>query len=223
MEAVVTELALVALAAMMSPTTLTFSVLVLVLGRRPLRTGAWFYAGALVATLTVGVVAAFVIGDVASSSKPSTPKTPVAIIDVVAGVLVLTYALRIGRRPVDPERVERMVGQMSKVADSPAIAIVGAGAMLANPGGFIPIALKSISETGPTAGQYVLEWIAFALISLLPLSLALLALAIAREPTQHALGRAREWLLRHAQTVAAAILVLLAVALLRNGIAGLTA
>ena len=135
MEAVVTELALVALAAMMSPTTLTFSVLVLVLGRRPLRTGAWFYAGALTVTLAVGVVAAFAIGDVASSSKPNAPKTPVAIIDVVAGALVLAYALRIGRRPVDPARIERMVGQMSKVADSPAIAIVGAGAMLANPGG----------------------------------------------------------------------------------------
>lgn len=223
MEAVVTELALVALAAMMSPTTLTFSVLVLVLGQRPLRTGAWFYAGALVATLAVGLVAAFVIGDVASSSKPSTPKTPVAVIDVVAGVLVLAYAIRIGRRPVDPRRIERMVEQMSKVADSPAIAIVGAGAMLANPGGFIPIALKDISETDPTAGQYLLAWTAFALVSLLPLSLALLALAIARETTQRALVHVREWLLRHAQTVAAVILILLAAALLRNGIAGLTA
>lgn len=223
MEAVITELALVALAAMMSPTTLTFSVLVLVLGQRPLRTGAWFYAGALVATLAVGLVAAFVIGDVASSSKPSTPKTPVAIIDVVAGALVLAYAVRIGRRPVDPERIERMVQQMSKVADSPAIAIVGAGAMLANPGGFIPIALKDISEADPTAGQYLLAWTAFALVSLLPLSLALLALAIARETTQRALVRVREWLLRHVQTVAAVILILLAAALLRNGIAGLTA
>jgi hypothetical protein len=37
-----------------------------------------------------------------------------------------------------------MVDQMSKVASSPVIAIVGAGAALANPGGFIPIALKTI-------------------------------------------------------------------------------
>lgn len=222
MEAVITELGLVALAAMMSPTTLTFSVLVLVLGQRPLRTGAWFYAGALLATLVVGVAAAFVIGDAASSSKPSTPKTPVAIIDVVAGAIVLVYALRLARRPVDPKRTQDMVAQMSKVANSPAIAIVGAGAMLANPGGFIPIALKTISETEPKAGQYILEWIAFALVSLLPLSVALLALALAREPTQGVLVRVREWLLRHAQTVAAVILVLLAVALLRNGIAGLT-
>jgi hypothetical protein len=44
------ELALVALSAAVSPTTLTFSTLALVLGKRPLRTGAWFYLGAFAAT-----------------------------------------------------------------------------------------------------------------------------------------------------------------------------
>ena len=51
------ELLLIALAAMLSPTTLFFSVLALVLGERPLRTGLWFYLGALSAMLGVGVVA----------------------------------------------------------------------------------------------------------------------------------------------------------------------
>jgi hypothetical protein len=50
------ELALITLAAMLSPTTLSFSVLALVLGDRPLRTGLWFYVGALTATLAVGTV-----------------------------------------------------------------------------------------------------------------------------------------------------------------------
>ena len=36
------ELALIAIAAMLSPTTLSFSVLALVVGDRPLRTGFWF-------------------------------------------------------------------------------------------------------------------------------------------------------------------------------------
>jgi hypothetical protein len=36
------------------------------------------------------------------------------------------------------------------------------------------------------------------------------------------LDAARGWLERHAQTIAAALLVLIAAALLRNGIAGLT-
>ena len=52
------ELALTALAATLSPTTLSFSIFALVLGDRPLRTGFWFYLGALTATLAIGVVAA---------------------------------------------------------------------------------------------------------------------------------------------------------------------
>jgi hypothetical protein len=57
MAAVYAELVVVAIAAMLSPTTLFFSVLMLVIGERPMRTVAYFYAGALVATLAVGVIA----------------------------------------------------------------------------------------------------------------------------------------------------------------------
>src|SRR6476659_5310023 len=112
---------------MLSPTTLTFSTLVLVLSDRPFRTGLCFYLGAVLATLAVGVVAALVLGDVAASSSPSTPKTWVAI--------------------------------------------VGAGAALANPGGFIPLALKEISELDPSRAGYVADWLFFTLVSVLPLAI----------------------------------------------------
>ncbi|MGH3141765.1 MAG: hypothetical protein ACRDO9_01340, partial [Gaiellales bacterium] len=72
------ELVVVSLAAMLSPTTLTFSVLALVLGDRPFRTGVLFYLGALTATLAIGVLAAFVLGNAAASTTPSEPKTWVA-------------------------------------------------------------------------------------------------------------------------------------------------
>ena len=206
----------------MSPTTVFLSVLALVVGERPMRTGLWFFLGAFGATLVVGVVAAFVLGNAAASPKPNTPKTWVAVIDVVASVLVLYFVVRFLRRPRDPKRVADMIDQMTKVASSPVIAIAAAGATLANPGAFIPLALKDISETNPSAGQYVVEWVGFALVSLLPLLVALLMLAVAREPTQRLLVRAREWIERNARTIAAAILLLLAAALMRNGIAGLT-
>jgi Sap, sulfolipid-1-addressing protein len=218
-----TELALVALAAMLSPTTLTFCVLALVLGDRPLRTGALFYLGALSATLAVGVAAAFVLGDVAASDDPSTPKTWVAVVDVIAAVLLVAWVIRTLRRPRDPERAAKAIDQMGRVASSPAIAIVGAGAALANPGGFIPIALKTISELNPSTAQYVVDWLFFTFVSLLPLLLALVMLVVARDRTQRVLVAARGWLERNARTVAAVILLLLAAALLRNGIAGLTA
>ena len=217
------ELALTALAAMLSPTTLTFSVLVLVLGDRPLRTGLWFYAGALGATLGIGVVAAFVLGNAAASHTPSEPKTWVAILDVVLAVALLALVVVVLRRPANPQRTAGMIDQMQKVASSPVVAIVGAGAALANPGAFIPIALKDISELDPTTAEYVVNWVFFSLVSLLPLATALLLLLLAPAWTKRALGSVRSWLDRNARNVAAVIVVLLALSLLRNGIAGLTA
>jgi hypothetical protein len=216
-----TELVLVALAAMLSPTTLTFSVLTLVLGERPLRTGAWFFLGALTATLAIGLIAAVVVGDVASSSQPSSPKTWVAILDIVFAIALLVFVIRALRRPADPARIANAVEQMSKVASSPAVAVIGAGAMLANPGGFIPIALKTISELDPSTAQYVVDWLFFTLVALLPLATALIALLVAPEWTGRLLRAVRSWLERRARTVAAVIVFALAAVLLRNGIAGL--
>ncbi len=222
MSSVEVELALIALGAMLSPTTLSFTVLALVLGERPLRTGFWFYVGALGVTLVIGAIGGLVIRDAAASPKPSTPKTWVAVVDVVAAVLLLVYVVRVLRRPPNPTRAASMIEQMSRVASSPAIAIVAAGATLANPGGFIPLALKDISETNPTAAGFALQWVLFALVSLLPLSLALVLLALAPEPTNRALAAVRDWLERRARVIAGAILLLLAASLLRHGIDGLT-
>jgi hypothetical protein len=217
-----TELVLVALSAMVSPTTLTFCVLALVLGDRPLRTGIWFYIGAVGATLAVGVAAAFVLGDVAATSHPSTPKTWVAVVDVVFAVLLVVFVVHARRRPPNPEKAAAMIERMSGVASSPAIAIVGAGAALANPGGFIPIALKTISETDPSAVGYVVDWIFFTLVSVLPLAAALVMLVVAPDRARGTLQAARGWLERHARTVFAVIVLVFAAVLLRNGIAGLT-
>ncbi len=215
------ELALTALAAMLSPTTLTFSVLALVLGDRPLRTGFWFYVGALTATLAIGVAAAFVLGDVAASKTPSTPKTWVAVVDVVFAVVILAWVIRRSRRPPNTAQMEAMIDRMSGLATAPIAAVAGAGAALANPGGFIPIALKDISETNPTHAGYVIQWVFFALVSLLPLAVALLLLLVAPDWTGRMLSRARAWLERRAMTIAYVLLVLISISLLRNGIAGL--
>ncbi|MGE5434097.1 MAG: GAP family protein [Candidatus Doudnabacteria bacterium] len=216
------ELALTALAAMLSPTTLTFSVLVLVLGDRPLRTGLWFYLGALTATLGIGIVAAFVLGDAAADQTPGSPKTPVAIFDVVAGALLIAFVIRMLRRPPNPKRAASMFDQMQKVASSPAVAIVGAGAALANPGAFIPIALKSISELDPSTTEYIVNWVFFTVVSLLPLAVALVLLLVARDWAERLLEGVRRWLDKNARTIAAVIIVALAASLIRNGIAGLT-
>jgi hypothetical protein len=215
-----TELVLVSIAAMLSPTTLTFCILALVLGERPRRTGIFFVAGAVGATAAIGVVAAFVIQD-AAASDTSTPKTWVAVLDIVFAVLLIAYVVRAWRRPPNAERTAAMIQRMSGLASSPAITIVAAGATLANPGGFIPIALKTISETGPSVAEYIVEWLFFTLVSVLPILLALVMLTVAPEPTTRWLNAIRGWLEAHVRTIAAIIIVALALALLRNGVAGL--
>jgi hypothetical protein len=217
-----TELVLVSLAAMLSPTTLTFSVLVLVVSPRPLRTGTWFYLGALVTTLAIGVLAAFVLGDVAAPGSGGGRKTWVSVFDVVAGAALLVYVARTWRTPISEKTTQGMVDKMSSVADSPWIAVVAAGATLANPGGFIPIALKTISETNPTAAGYAIQWLVFTLVALLPLGLAIVLLLASRERAERLLQSVRVWLEGNLRLIASVIILLLAITLLRNGIAGLT-
>ena len=223
MEWIYAELVFVAIAAMLSPTTLSFSIFTLVLSDRPLRSGFWFYLGALTATVGVGIIAAFVLCDAAASEDPSAPKTWVALMDVVAGALLLLWVLRFVRRPRDPRRAQRMMEQIQKVTASRAIAVVGAGATLANAGAFIPLALKEVSELDPSATGYIVLWLVFSVISLLPLALALIMLAVARDRTERVLSATRAWLELHARTIAAVLLLLVAASLLRNGVAGLIA
>src|SRR5437667_60987 len=144
-----TELALTALAAMLSPTTLIFSVLVLVLGDRPLRTGFFFYVGAFTATLGIGVVAAFVLGNAAASSTPSSPKTWVAIVDVVIGLFLLVWVARRLRRP----RVSGLTSASRQMLSAPprlglAALLVG-GAL-----GFTAAASASLGDQRALAERY---------------------------------------------------------------------
>jgi hypothetical protein len=215
------ELVLISLAAMLSPTTLTFSVLSLVLAKRPLRTGVWFYLGAFTVTVAIGVAAAFVLGDVAAPSSNGERKTWVSIFDLVAGGLLLVYVARTWRKPIAEKTTKGMVERMSAVASSRWIAVFAAGATLANPGGFIPLALKAISEINPTTTGYAADWLLFTVVSLLPLSVAILLLAISPDWAGRILAAARVWLEAHLRLIASVIILLLAVSLLRNGISGL--
>ena len=216
------ELALISLAAMLSPTTLTFSVLALVLAKRPLRTGVWFYLGAFAITIAIGILAAFVLGDVAAPSGNGDRKTWVSVFDLVAGALLVVYVARTWRVPISEKTTKGMVEKMSSVASSPWIAVLAAGATLANPGGFIPLALKAISETNPSTAGYATLWLVFTLVSLLPLGVAVVLLLVSPDRAERLLHGSRTWLEGHLRLIASVIILLLALSLLRNGISGLT-
>jgi hypothetical protein len=215
------ELALVGLVAALEPATLISSFLTLVLGRRPLRTGFWFYAGGLGATLAVGVLAAVVLGNAAAAPE-SRPKTWVSIFNIVAGLAILGYVAWFASRPSDPQKRAANIERIRELDEAPRISILAAGAVLANAGIFMVVALKDISQLNPSTLQYILDWILFAVVSLLPLGVALLSLRLAPGATMPVLARAGGWIELHARTIALIIATALAVALLREGIAGLS-
>lgn len=189
-------------------------------GDRPVRTGSWFYLGGLAVTLSVGVLAALVLGN-AAASRTSKPKTWVSIGTIVAGVGVLGYAVRLVRRPKEAAEMARVTKRMNNVAAAPAPTIIAAGAALANPGIFMLIAAKSISQLDPSTAQYLLDWILFAVVALLPLGIALVMLLVAPGFTKPLLV-ARGRIERHAHTIIAVVLLALSASLLRDGIAGVT-
>lgn len=217
------ELALVGLVAMLEPATLVSSMLTLVIGRRPLRTGFWFYLGGLTTTMAVGVLAAFVLGNAAAAPAGKPPKEWVAIVNIVAGAAILAYLAWAARRAPDPEKTAANLARIRKLDTASAVSIIGAGALLANAGPFMLIALKNISQLNPSASQYLLDWTLFAVASLLPLGVGLLLLVIAPGAATRMLARARRWIELHARLVAGLVLAALAISLLRDGIAGLGA
>jgi hypothetical protein len=216
------ELALVGLTAMLEPATLLASVMALVVGERPLRTGSWFYLGGLAATMSIGLLAALLLGS-AAATHTSEPKTWVSLLTLLAGVLVLWYVVRLLTRRRDADQTTaRIAERMNRVASGSALAIVAAGAALANPGVFMVLAAKTISQLNPSTSQYVLDWALFALVALLPLAIALLTLLAAPDFSKPRLAVARGWIERNGRIVLAIILLGLAGALVRDGITGLT-
>ena len=215
------ELALVGLAAMFEPATLLASVAALVVGSRPLRTGFWFYVGGLGLTVLIGVAAAFIVGDAAASGSSSSPKTWVSILTLVAGVAALVYAVVMMRRPVTEEEIAKTHERMAKTDTASVPALVGAGAVLANPGVFMIVALKNVSQLNPSTAQFILDWVLFALVALLPLGLALLMLAVAPRRAEPILAAVRTRVERHSHQIVAIILVGLAGAMLRDAIVAL--
>ncbi len=215
------ELALVGVTAMLEPATLLASTLALVVTDRPLHVGTWFYVGGLAVTLLIGALAAFVLGN-AAASHTSEPKTWVAIVTLLAGLGLLGYGLWLLLRPVDRDQTARIAARINKLSSAPALAIIAAGAVLANPGVFMLIAAKSISQLNPTTTQYLLDWALFAFVALIPLGTALLMLLVAPGFTKRLLVPVRAWVERHAQTIAAVVVLGLAASLLRDGVAGLT-
>ena len=115
-----------------------------------------------------------------------------------------------------------LVAHAASIAASPNKPAGVSGAVLANAGVFMVVALKAISQLDPTRLQFILDWGLFALVSLLPLAIGLGLLLLAPRWTGSRLSSVRGRVERHARTIALVVMAGLAISLLRDGISGLT-
>lgn len=134
---------------------------------------------------------------------------------------MLVYVVRLFLQRKDYEQMADVRERMNKVASASALTIIAAGAVLANPGVFMLLAAKGISQLDPTTAQFVIDWALFATVALLALGVTLLLLLLAPVFIQPRLVTARGLVERHSPTILAIVLLGLAVSLLRDGIAGL--
>jgi hypothetical protein len=189
-------------------------------GDRPLRTGLWFLAGGLGLTMIVGLIGAFALGALAYAPE-SNPKTWVSLLSLLLGCLLGGYALVVATRRRGDQGTA-IVERMQSVSRASGWTILLAGALLANAGIFMVVALKGISQLDVQGLRYLLDWTLFAVVSLLPLVLSLILLVLAPAWATPRLTIARGWIEVHARGMTATICGLLAISLIYEGVSGLT-
>ena len=206
----IAEIFLLAVASMFWPLLLLVDI-VAFRTSRPVSLLAWFLAGGLLTTITLGLVIVYGLRSsslVSSSSKTSTD----AAFDLVVGALALVAALVVwrgrSRAPADDgrsgsgsERIERLVtggGGLAFVAG-----------IVANvfPGVFPFIALKDIAELNVSFAATLALIAGFYLVMFTFIEAPLLAFLFAPARTELAVASFNRWLEQHGRALAASALL----------------
>ena len=217
------EILLLAVASAFWPTLILIVVLALRL-EHPIKILAWFLAGGLLATITIGIVIVFALEGTSFVSGSSPPGDPT--LDFVAGGLSLLAAYAVQRsgkrapksKPVEPERpakpsmAERAVGGGALVA-------FAAGIVLdIIPGTFPIVGLKDIAELDVGDAAKVAWVVVFYVIMFAFVEVPIVAYLVAPERTTAAMTGFNAWLGRNARSVAFWVLLVVGCYLIARGI-----
>jgi len=218
-----------ALAAALNPTLLTATTVMLLLPN-PKRLLLGYLLGALMTSITLGLI---IIYELLDSGAVSTQKHTLSpSIDLALGsiLLVLAFVLGTGRQerfaerrrakkaekgPSGPPRWQQYLGRGS------ARTTFVIGALLTLPGGSYLVGLTRIHELDYPVPATVAVVIAFNLIMLILLEAPLISYAVAPGWTPNAIDRAKAWVGRHWRRFAIVFLAAMGVALVTRGLIGL--
>jgi hypothetical protein len=224
-----TEVILLALTASFNP-TLVAVVTVMLLLDRPAKLMAGYLAGALMTSITLGIIIVFSFSD--SSAAKTTENTINPTVDIAFGLisLIIAFVLYTGRvARLRERRRERKAAKADKEPPrwqrelnkgSPRITFV-VGALLTLPGASYLAGLHQIHELHYSTTETVLLVIGFNLVMLWLLEVPLVCFLVAPDWTPKAVARAKAWVSRHAHTFAIRGFAGIGTLLIIKGIIGL--
>ena len=217
-----------ALTAALNPTLLTATTVMLLLPR-PKRLLLGYLLGALLTSITLGLVIIYALLDSGAVSTQKHTVSPSIDLAIGAILLVLAFVLATGRQerlaerrrakraakePSGPPKWQQFLGRGS------ARSAFVIGALLTLPGGSYIVGLARIHDLDYPVAATVALVIAFNLIMLILLEAPLISYAVAPDWTPRAIDRAKAWVGRHWLRFATVGLTAMGLALLARGLVG---
>jgi hypothetical protein len=220
------QVVLFAFTSALNPTLVTATTVMLLLPNPSrLMLGYWF--GAMLTSITLGLVIVFALQN--SSAVSTTQHTLSPIADIALGGLALGIALVLGtgrdgrfteRRAKAKAGKEPPRWQRTMRRGTPRTTFV-VGSVLTLPGASYLIGLDKLGKLHYPTAVTVLVVIAFNLVMLLPLEGPLVAFRIAPDWTPAAVDRVKAWIGRHGKRFAVWGLAVIGALLILKGLIGL--
>ncbi|MFL5862253.1 MAG: GAP family protein [Solirubrobacteraceae bacterium] len=214
-----------ALLAALNPTLLAAATVMLLLNN-PGRLMLGYLLGAMMTSVTLGLVIVFSLQD--SSVVSDTQNTVNPAVDIALGVIALVVARALLPRRTDQPRPEPAKAKppprwQTKLSQSTPRGAFAVGAVLTLPGASYLAGLRQIHSLNHPDPVTVLLVVAFNLVMLMLIELPLLGFAVAPEWTKREVTQAKRLLARHGRRVATYALAMLGSALVIKGIIALVA
>src|SRR3954468_4912161 len=207
--------------------TLVAATTVMLLLPSPSRLMVGYWLGAMMTSVTCGLVIVFALGDSGTVSTTRHTLSPVADLALGAIALMVAAVLATGRdQPLAERRAGRKQGKEAPrwertLSKGTARTTFVVGALLTLPGASYLAGLDAIRKLGYATTSEVVLVVGFNLVMLILLEAPLVAFAVAPEWPPRALERAKGWASRHGRLAAAYGLAAVGAALIVKGIIGL--
>jgi len=225
----VSTVILLSLTASLNP-TLVGATTVMLLLPSPKKLMLGYLAGALITSITLGLVIVFSLPT--SSATSTTQHTLSPAVDIALGAILVAIAFVIGTGRVGRFRERRQEKKAAKPDKGPprwqrelskgsARTTFVVGALLTLPGASYLAGLHEIHELHYSTTSTVLLVVGFNLVMMWLLEVPLLMFSVAPDWTPKAVQRAKLYVSRHAHTVAVRGFTILGVLLVIKGIVGL--